>query len=502
MTMDSILIEPDDLQADIVKAFTEGRITGVATPADVIETPLNRIFLAGDTAYKLKRAIRLPFVDFRSRDQRQKACEAELAVNRALGSPFYRAVQPIRRSGRVYTLAGQGDIVDWVVVMTRFPAGARFDELAAKGELDVAAIEETASMIAGMHAKAPPNFLQGHAADYRQIIRTLRQTETAAAAEHGLSIAHADLYDRLDGELARLDPLIEERRAAGKVRRVHGDLHLANLCLYLDQPTPFDALEFNERLATIDVLYDIAFLLMDLESRGLRRHANAVLNRYWDVALESECGLALLPFFMALRAAVRMAVAVQAHALAEASRYRDLAMRLLHHETPAALAIGGLSGSGKSSLAKAVAPFLPGPAGARILRSDVLRKRAAGIAFNAPAERYCYDASRRAEIYRDLVARAALVRRIGASVIADATFQLAEARTTLDLALPGCRRIWLDAPQDIRIARVSARRGDPSDADAAVAARQQATTLESGWRRLDGRRPVSELADLVLEDQP
>lgn len=500
MKTDSILIQREEVQADIAQAFVNGCIAGVTAPATMIETHLNRVFLAGDKAYKLKRAIRLAFVDFRSLEQRRRACEAELEINRALGSPFYIQAAPVKRNARGFALGGDGEVVDWVVVMSRFEAGARFDELAAQGALNVSDIEAAASMIAQMHAKASPNLLQGHAADYRQIILNLRRTEEAAAAAHGLSIASPDLYDRLNAELAHLDRLIEDRRASGKVRRCHGDLHLGNLCMFHGAPTAFDALEFDARMATTDVLYDIAFLLMDLESRGLTRHANTAMNRYWDEAGESGCGLALLPFFMALRATVRMAVAVEAHALAEAARYRDLAVKLLHREKPEALAIGGLSGSGKSSLAKAIAPFLPGPAGARILRSDVLRKRAAGIGPAQPADTYCYDRNRRAEIYRDLVARAATARRMGASVIADATFQLAEARATLDLGLAGCRKVWLDAPVEIRVARVSARRGDASDADAVVARGQSIDRLSEGWRRLDGCRSVSELADQLLEE--
>ncbi|RYZ15206.1 MAG: aminoglycoside phosphotransferase [Alphaproteobacteria bacterium] len=501
MTTDGVLTNSDELQAGIDEAFVQGVIEGVAMPATLIETQLNRVFLCHDRAYKLKRAVRLPFVDFRSLDQRRKACEAEFDINRALGSPFYLQVTPLRRNRHGFTLSGDGDVVDCVVVMRRFETGARLDELAERGALDVETTEATGAMIAQMHCSALPNYLLGHASDYRQVIRTLRRTEEMAAAADDLSVASDDLYTRLDAELARLDPLIEERREAGKVRRVHGDLHLGNLCVHDGVPVAFDALEFDDRLATSDVLYDVAFLLMDLESRGMKRHANAAMNRYWDDARESECGLALLPFFMALRAAVRMVVAVQAHALSDAKRYRELAMSLLKHQKPVAVAIGGLSGSGKSSLAKAIGPFLPGPAGARILRSDVLRKRAAGIELTKAADECWYNKYRRAEIYRDLVAKAALARRVGTSVVADATFQLADARETLDFGLPNCCKIWLEAPLDMRLARVSARRGDASDADAAVVARQHVPDRPGAdWRRMDGGLPIAQLVDRLLED--
>lgn len=254
-------------------------------------------------------------------------------------------------------------------------------------------------------------------------------------------------------------------------------------------------------MATIDVLYDLGFLLMDLVSRGLRRYANVAMNRYWDEAGESECGLALLPFFMSLRAAVRMALAVEANALSEAARPRALAHRLLDHAVPATVALGGLSGAGKSALAREVAAFFPGPAGARILRSDVLRKRVAGIELTAPAPFHHYETGRRAEIYRGLIARAAIAHRAGASVIADATFQLSDARETLEMMLPRARKIWLEARLDIRLQRVAGRHGDASDADVAVAALQSSPSdLGKAWRRLDARKPISELADSLLEE--
>jgi predicted kinase len=278
---------------------------------------------------------------------------------------------------------------------------------------------------------------------------------------------------------------------------------LRNICLFEGEPTPFDALEFDQRLATTDVLYDIAFLLMDLRRVGLRAQANAALNRYWDMAGEDEGALQLLPFFAALRAAVRMAVAAEAGDLAEARIYRTLADELLARRAPVLVAVGGLSGSGKSSVAAALAPLLPGPAGARLLRSDVLRKSRLGLATDQRAGADAYTAERRAEVYDDLAARAAAAIGAGASVVADATFLTASAREAIAGASAGATAYayWLDAPLDVRLARVAGRAFDVSDADAAVAAAQQTPgDLPSRWRELDANRSVGEIVSEIVAD--
>ncbi|SUS03356.1 conserved hypothetical protein [uncultured Defluviicoccus sp.] len=487
------------LQADIIRAIETGAVQGIPRPTERFDTHLSHVFLSGDRAYKLKRAIRLPFVDFHESAQRRAACEAELAVNQRLGSPFYLEVAGIGRKGGSFVLTNSGDALEWVVIMKRFDTSHRFDVLAANGQLSPEQVEATASMIAEMHAAAPVSRVAGHAADYRQIIRTLRRTEEEGAAALGLSI-DGDLFDRLDAELSRLDPLIENRRALGKVRRVHGDLHLRNLCVFEGRPVPFDALEFDERMATIDVLYDLAFLLMDLRRLSLRREANAAMNRYWDVARESECGLAVLPFFMALRASVRMAVAVEEGALELAKEYRSLAFELLSHPAPASVAIGGLSGTGKSALARELAPMMAGPAGARIVRSDVVRKNAIGIGLTQAADAAAYVPARRSQVYRDLLAHASTARKVGASVIIDATFKEQQGRDSLAAIFPDISMFWLEAPLSVRLQRVQARRGDASDADTRVAAAQETpANLGQVWRRLDARLPLPVLAKQALE---
>jgi len=499
------LTMPDSAEADqdaLVEAFTAGAIEGLTPPVEHVQTHLNHVFLAGARAFKLKRAVRLPFVDFRTPDRRRAACEAEVSVNTALGSPFYVGVVPVVRTAtNALALGGDGVVEDWVVEMRRFDRRLQFDVMAGEGVLSVEMVEAATSAIVDMHRKAPVTQLAGHTADYRQTIRLLERTEADAASRLGLQMGLPSPFEALDRELARISAIIEKRRRAGGVRRVHGDLHLRNICLFEGRPVPFDALEFDERMGTIDVLYDLAFLLMDLRHAGLPRHANAAMNRYWDEAGEDEEGLAVLPFFMALRAAVRMAVAVAEGSLEDAQKYRALAFSFLSHNQGLLIAIGGLSGAGKSAAAREVAYRLPGPAGARLLRSDVLRKRALGLPLDQHAGDDVYAPEKRAEVYRGLAARAAVARGAGASVIVDATFRVASARAALQTIHSGFRGFWLDVPVHVRLARIAGRKNDASDAGALVAMSQsEPGDLGSAWRRVSGRRSVPEIASEILSE--
>lgn len=490
-----------DDQVGLVSAFSAGLVDGAPGPIERLDTHLSHVFLTDTGAFKLKKAVRLPFVDFRTLEQRRTACAAELEVNRRMAPALYLAVSPVTLNEvGGYRLGGQGRTVDWVVVMRRFDGRHQFDHLARDAALTTALVVETAEAVARMHSAEPPCMLAGHAADYRAIIAELGRTEAHGASALNLTAGSSALLSALEHELTRVSPLVERRRRGGKVRRGHGDLHLSNICLFDGAATPFDALEFNERMATSDVLYDIAFLLMDLRRFDLGERANAALNAYWDASGEDEEGLALLGFFMALRSAVMTAVSVEQARLAEAEQYRWLGGECLRRDTPAIVAIGGLSGSGKSTVAKALAPRLPGPAGARLLRTDVLRKQ--GLGRSAPPPQ-AYAAEARAAVYRALAARTAQAASAGASVIADATFQDAENRSTIETAMAGraWRGFWLDAGADVRAARVSGRTGDASDADVSVALKQRlGGRLGPGWRRIDATRPIDEIVADIKTD--
>ncbi|WP_374576256.1 hypothetical protein [Phenylobacterium sp.] len=331
-------------QAAAVAALRSGEACGEGAPLRRIDTHMSHVFLSATRVYKLKRAVAHPFADMSSLQARRAACEAELSVNQALAPGLYLGVEPlVRRPDGAIRVGGEGTALDWLVVLRRFPDGALFSQMAEAGTLTSDLIDEAARAVAAFHARQPPHPEAGHAADYIRIIDGLRTTEAEAAARLGLASASEPLFAGLEHEVIRLGPLIEARRKAGRVRRGHGDLHLRNICLFEGRATPFDALEFDPALATADVLYDIAFLLLDLHACGLDDLAERARRTYWAAAGEPEAALALLPLFTALRAGVRAAVAVEAEDLETAARYRDLGLAILR--TPAALSQGATARS-------------------------------------------------------------------------------------------------------------------------------------------------------------
>ncbi len=475
-------------QSEAIEALASGRATSEPGPLKRLDTHLSHVFLGGERAYKLKRAVVMPFVDFSTRDLRHAACLNELEVNRRLAPRLYLGVEPLARGpDGTLRLGGSGEAIDWLVVMRRFAPGALLDEMAREGRLDADLVARTAEAVVRFHVGLDPVPDAGAPAYYRDLVAGLRRTEADGAKAHGLTPGPDDLYAGIEREIDRLAPLIERRRAAGWVRRGHGDLHLRNICLFEGEPTPFDALEFDPALATADVLYDLAFLLMDLRRRGLPDLANLAMNRYWDAAGQDEAALALLAPFMALRAAVRCAVAMEAGQREEAEVYRALGLDLLAPGQARLVTVGGLSGSGKSAVARVIAADLPGPCGARILRTDVIRKAALGASQGERLDEAAYAPEARARVYRLMAERAAETLNAGAAVIADATFQTAEARAEIRATAGGApfQGLWLRASTDVRVARVSARSGDPSDADARVAAAQVEPELEPGWTVID-----------------
>ena len=264
------------------------------------------VFLAGERAYKVKRAVKYPYMDFSTLDRRQAACEREIALNRRTAPDLYLVAESIVRA-RDGTLqfGGPGETVEWLVLMRRFDQDGLCDRLAQRGLLtlalaralaqEVASLHDAAEVLSGSAAKG------GGAAGIRAVIDD-NAAEFAelpdlfpGANELATSTAHA-----LDTVAARLDA----RLAEGLVRRCHGDLHLRNICVIDGHPTIFDCIEFNDAIACIDVFYDLAFLLMDLEHRELRALGNLVLNRYLQLR-DDIGGLATLPLFLSVRAAVR-----------------------------------------------------------------------------------------------------------------------------------------------------------------------------------------------------
>jgi aminoglycoside phosphotransferase family enzyme/predicted kinase len=452
-----------------------------------IDTHAASVFLAGNAAYKVKRRVRFPFLDFSTLEKRKAACEAELAVNRPFAPALYRRVVPITR-GRDGTLAlgGDGEPVEWAVEMARFDESATLDHVAARGELDLALADALARVVATAHARAPVADAKAWPARLATYIEQNRK-ELDEHPELFEPAAVETLTRASRATLRRLERLLRERGEAGLVRRGHGDLHLGNIALIDGKPVLFDAIEFDPLIATGDVLYDLAFLLMDLLERGLDAAANVVLNRYLAETRRPEDldGLAAMPLFFSLRAAIRAKVtaarldiaAPDDADIAAARDYFQLAQRLIAPPRATLVAVGGLSGTGKSTLAAALAPaLLPAP-GAVVLRSDVERKVLFGVAETArlPDSAYTPDVTRR--VYATLLDKARRVTAAGHTAIVDAVFARPDERAKATAAARASgvafRGLFLVASLEARVARVEARPPDVSDADAAVAREQE-----------------------------
>ncbi len=469
-------------------------------PLERIETHISKIFLIGARAYKLKRSVRFAYLDFSTQDKRRQACEAEVAINRLTAPSLYRGVVAVRRAADgTLQLDGDGEPVDWLVEMTRFDQGALFDRMARAGLLDRRTMEGLAGIIARFHDGAAAASGYGGRHGMAAIIDGSAQT----FAEVGPGILDKDKIALLDAETRRvLDrgaALLDQRLDGGLVRRCHGDLHLRNILLLDGRPTLFDAIEFNPALSHIDVLYDLAFLLMDLDHRHLRSLANRVLNHYLD-ARGDDGGLALLPLFLSVRAAIRAHVAAaaaksngaaEAEAEADDSRaYLDQAIDYLAPAVPKLVAVGGLSGAGKSRLAASLAPSLGAAPGARVVRSDVIRKRLAGVDPLSRLGAEGYTAEKTAATYRSVIDTTRTILSAGHAVIADAVFARPDERGAIAdvAALAGVpfQGLWLEAPLDVMRERIVGRRGDASDADADVVQRQSAYNIGTiEWERID-----------------
>lgn len=486
---------------------------GLGGPVDRIDTHAAIVFLTRDKAFKLKRAVRFSFLDFSTLERRRSALEAELALNRRTAPRLYRRLLAVtRRPDGGLELDGVGEVVEWLLEMERFPAEARLDVVAASGSLDRALAERSGERVAAFHGRLPARPERGGAAGLAAVIagnaRDLRElVPDVLAAETVESVVR-----RIDEAFAAAAGELDDRRAGGLVRRVHGDLHLANIVLLDGEPVPFDCLEFDEDLATIDVLYDLAFLLMDLLARDLPEAANVCLGAWADARLDDR-GLGLLPLLIAVRATIRAKVegftarqvdrtsAVADHSAA-AARYLELAGRVLEPRRPCLVAIGGRSGTGKSSVARALAPVLGAPPGAPILRSDVIRKRLHGIPSRQrlPEAAYAPEVSER--VFDAIAERAERVLQGGCAVVCDAVYGLPEQRARLAEV---ARRagvpftgLWLEAPEEVLEARVAARSGDASDADVSVVRRQAERVTRpapaEGWRRI----PAADRLDRVV----
>ncbi|MEO0915740.1 MAG: AAA family ATPase [Pseudomonadota bacterium] len=464
-------------------------------PVDIVETHGALIFLAGDVALKIKREVTYDYMDLSTLALREAMLRRELELNKPVAPKIYQDVVAVTRTpDGALAFDGLGQPVEWVLRMWRFPAEDELAVIADKYGIDDTLAHDLGEAVHRFHAQAPLREAKGA----KLISDILDELDRVFVDMH-------DVFgkDRIDAfatasraEWHRMSSALDHRAKDGHVRRCHGDLHLRNLVMLDGVPVPFDALEFDEVLGICDVLYDLAFLLMDLHQRGLDRAANIVLSAYLLSAGGAEDdGLSTLPLFLAVRAAISAMVMVQTstathHAPGKQPvQFLESALALLARPCPKLILLGGLSGTGKTTIARALVPLIGAVPGAVHLRTDLERKEAMGIEETAQAPNASYSRTARHTVYARVFSRAEAVLSAGHSVLIDATFLDPHDRDSA--AKLGARTgvkvssLWLDAPLDVLIERVSARAGDASDADATVVRAQHASlNAPSDWAKV------------------
>nr|WP_294522055.1 bifunctional aminoglycoside phosphotransferase/ATP-binding protein [uncultured Rhodopila sp.] len=449
-------------QADIVRFLTS--LSG----AEPKETHISAVFIGKDTVWKLKKAVHMPFLDFSTLQSRHKFLMRELEINRPNAPGIYRDVVALVRRQDGSIEFGDGPAADWVLRMAPVPAGDFLDIIAERGGLTPALLDALGDCVASYHARLPATPGWDSAGALLCITRGNAQSALAA----GLPAPRVEAWQqRMTATIEARQAWLTARAAAGFVRRCHGDLHLGNLCLWEGAPVAFDALEFDETMATIDTGYDLGFLLMDLDRRVGRAAANRVMNRYVARTGDAEA-TGGLPMFLSQRAMIRAHVLAATAQPDKADAYLRSAEGYLLPRPAFVLGIGGLQGTGKSTIARRIAPDLGSPPGALVLRSDELRKRLHGAAPETRLPPDAYSEAANAAVNRALIDMARAAAAGGHTVIVDSTFLNPGMRRDLEAAASDASvpfiGVWLQAPPPVLEQRIRARQGDASDATVEV----------------------------------
>lgn len=502
-------------QRELITRLAAGEAFG-GEPPERIDTHISVVFLAGDRAYKLKRALATTYLDYRDIEARKRGSEREVALNRRTAPELYIQAVPVTvDSHDRLAIGGNGVPLDWLVEMQRFDPGETFDALIGETGLGCTLLIQLADACAELHRSAR---VIEHG-DFQAILASVISgncKELAAAGNRVFSPVEIETLTARHNELfQKLMPIMDRRAKDSRVRECHGDLHLGNICLFRGRPLIFDAIEFNEDLNRTDTLYDIGFLLMDLIAHDQRHAANTVFNRYLSRNPDFD-GIRVLPLYQSVRAAIR------AHVLAKsalqtvdkstetlltvrARRYLDVARTLLEETAPQMIAVGGYSGTGKSTLAGGIAPLIGTPPGAVVLSSDLLRKRIYDVEPDQRLGVHLYRPEINDRIYAELRDSADRLLSEGMSVILDATFMQEPGRTAIE-QLATSRQVafhgyWLTGDPVELSRRVAERPQGASDATPDVLKQQLASDPgKVTWRTIDTTDTATGVVDLVRHD--
>ena len=492
----------------------------VVEPIRLIQTHISYVFLTGEFVYKVKKPVNFGFLDFSTLEKRQHFCQEELRLNQRGTRDLYLEVLPITQSEDGYHLNGPETAIEYTVKMRQFPQEALLSDRFDRGQLTEAHMSDLAQVLADFHAKAASN---DHIRSYGTVER-IRQafdenyeqtTGYIGGPQTQQQFDETKAYtDRLFAEQAQL---LAERVKADKIRECHGDAHLGNIALWNDQLMLFDCIEFNEPFRFVDTMYDVGFIGMDLDARGRSDLANAFLNAYLEQTGDWE-GLQVLPLYLSRQAYVRAKVtsfllndpaipeAEKQRAQQVAADYYRLAWRYTQPQEGKLILMSGLSGSGKSTTAQAIARRL----NAIHLRSDAVRKHLAGIPIDQRGSDAIYTLEMTQKTYDRLLQLGLLLAQAGYAVILDAKYDRLALRQ-LVIAQAQAAGIplqiyYCSAPMQVLQTRVAERQGDITDATVAVLAQQSMepfTPEEKAWvREIDTTEAIEvQLSQLDLPKQ-
>jgi len=451
------------------------------TTIELIQTHISWVLLTGEFAYKLKKPVDFGFLDFSTLELRRHYCAEEVRLNRRFAPTLYLDVVAITRTAGRIRVGGDGEVIEYAVRMRQFDGAMQLDHRLADGRLDTNDLAVFAATLADVHAALPRCDDIGPFGTPAAVLGPVRENFAQIAGSPFARVRTrlvADIASWSEAQHAQLSGLIAQRRIGGFVRECHGDLHLSNLVALPDGIHAFDCIEFSEGLRWIDVISDAAFLVMDCAVRGRSDLAYSFLNAYLEATGDYAVG-ALLRFYLVYRSMVRAKVAAL-----QTGRVDDTALRArfeAHVEFAAERALRargalivmcGLSGSGKSWLAKRLVPLLP----ALCIRSDVERKRLAGLAADVHSgsaiDAGLYTRDQSDAVYAYLASAASGLLAGGECVIVDATFLRAARRESIRyeamrLGKP-CVTVHCVAAPDVLASRIERRAADASDASEAT----------------------------------
>lgn len=458
----------------------------VTEPIELIQTHISYVFLTGDYVYKLKKPVNFGFLDFSTLEKRQHFAQEELRLNQRGAAKLYLSVESITQSGDRFQIGGEGEVVEPAVKMQQFPQTALLSELFDQGELSEALIIKLAKELAIFHSKSESN---DHIRTYGTVA-AIRQAYDENYAQSTGYIGRAQTQEQWDATKAYSDrfftenaAIFEARVKADKIRECHGDIHLRNIAYWNGEMLLFDCIEFNEPFRFVDTMYDLAFVCMDLDARGRSDYANLLLNTYLEQTGDYE-GLQVLPLYLSRQAYVRAKVTsfllddpgipddVKASSAKTAADYYRLAYDYTQGSQGRLLMMSGLSGSGKSTTAKAIARTHK----AIHLRSDAIRKQLAGIPVEQKGSDDIYSAEMTQKTYDRLLDLGLLLASQGYTVVLDAKYDRTSLREPV-ISKANAAGILMtivhcDAPMNVLQERVATRTGDIADADVAVLAQQ------------------------------